>query len=157
MESQRGLDTHHEEPPTCILELAQLVEKDFGLEQGFLNNMMLTFYFNGKDQYLPNHQDKAVDYQSKGKVEDKSQIFNLSFGNRFGDATMAASIAAQRFGRVDFHLACTRCGLARYAAGSAVCVAIGGRMPLVWPVTLGGLHGRRSRGWRPQTTATSRR
>ena len=42
--------------------------------------MMLTFYFNGKDQFLPNHQDKAVDYQSKGKVENKSQIFNFSFG-----------------------------------------------------------------------------
>ena len=79
---QHGEDwTLIEEPPACILELAQLVEKDFGLEQGHLNNMMLTFYFNGKDQFLPNHLDKAAGYQSKGKVENKSRIFNFSFGD----------------------------------------------------------------------------
>ena len=69
-----------EEPPACILELAQLAEREFGMEAGHLNNMMLTFYFNGKDQHLPNHQDKAVDFKSEGKIENTSKIFNFSFG-----------------------------------------------------------------------------
>ena len=69
-----------EEPLAYILELAQLAEREFGLEAGHLNNMMLTFYFNGKDQHLPNHQDKAVDFKSEGKIENTSKIFNFSFG-----------------------------------------------------------------------------
>ena len=69
-----------EEPPRCILDLCSCVEEHFRLGRGFLNNMMLTYYPHGSDQYLVNHQDKAVDHRSTGDVEDRSPIFNFSFG-----------------------------------------------------------------------------
>ena len=69
-----------EAPPDCIQELCRDVERQYGLQVGHLNNMMLTYYYHGSDQFLVNHQDKAVDYRCQGAVEDQNDIFNFSFG-----------------------------------------------------------------------------
>ena len=66
--------------PSQIQAVANLVEKRFGHPTGYLNQALATFYWNGKDQHIPAHQDKVVSAESESKVEDKTPIYNLSFG-----------------------------------------------------------------------------
>ena len=61
-------------------EIANFLEERFGHERGFLNIAMATYYWNGKVQYIPPHQDKAVSKETAGKVEDFAPIYNIAFG-----------------------------------------------------------------------------
>jgi alkylated DNA repair dioxygenase AlkB len=66
--------------PSQIQAVASLIEDRFGHPTGYLNQALATFYWNGKDQHIPAHQDKVVSAESDSKVEDKTPIYNLSFG-----------------------------------------------------------------------------
>ena len=46
-----------EATPAPILECARLIEAHFGLEAGYLNSQLVTYYVHGKDQYIRIHQD----------------------------------------------------------------------------------------------------
>lgn len=63
-----------------LLRVAALLEDKFSHPRGFLNLAMATFYWNGKDQHIVPHQDKAVSKESTGKVENTAPIYNLSLG-----------------------------------------------------------------------------
>ena len=67
-------------PPRLVQDLARRLEEHFGHPKGFLNSPMATFYFDGKHQYLKNHQDKAHSCESTGKIESAAPIYNLSLG-----------------------------------------------------------------------------
>ena len=67
-------------PPRLVTDLARRLEAHFGHPKGFLNSPMATYYFDGKHQYLKNHQDKAHSYQSTGRVDNAAPIYNLSLG-----------------------------------------------------------------------------
>ena len=68
------------EPMTPILhEAANFLEDHFGHERGFLNLAMATYYWGGKVEYIPPHQDKSVSKESKGREEDFAPIYNTSF------------------------------------------------------------------------------
>ena len=68
------------EPMTPILhEAAIFLEDHFGHERGFLNLAMATYYWGGKVEYIPPHQDKSVSKESKGREEDFAPIYNTSF------------------------------------------------------------------------------
>ena len=55
-------------------------EDKFCHPAGYLNQALATFYWHGETQYIPAHQDKAVSAEAEGAVEDKTPIYNLSFG-----------------------------------------------------------------------------
>ena len=44
------------------------------------NLAMATYYWNGKANYIPVHQDKKITTGSLGRVETASRIFNVSLG-----------------------------------------------------------------------------
>eukprot|EP00959_Pyramimonas_sp_CCMP1952_P409365 8579180-Pyramimonas_sp.AAC.1 len=67
-------------PPRLVQDFARWLEKHFGHPQGFLNNQMATYYYDGKHQYLKNHQDKAHSCESTGQIESAAPIYNLSLG-----------------------------------------------------------------------------
>ena len=67
-------------PPRLVQDFARRLEKRFGHPQGFLNNQMATYYYDGKHQYLKNHQDKAHSCESTGQIESAAPIYNLSLG-----------------------------------------------------------------------------
>ena len=67
-------------PPRLVKKMARRLEAHFGLPKGFLNSFMATFYYNGKFQFLVNHQDKGHSCQSTGRVENAAPIYNLSLG-----------------------------------------------------------------------------
>ena len=66
--------------PPPVRALGARIEKVFGHSAGYLNHALATFYWNGLDQHIPQHQDKAVDRCSRGRVESKSPIYNVAFG-----------------------------------------------------------------------------
>ena len=69
------------EPMAPILhEVANVLEERFSHPKGFLNTQLATFYFDGTNHYLKNHQDKAHSCESTGKIENKAPIYNLSLG-----------------------------------------------------------------------------
>ena len=61
-------------PPRLVTDLARRLEAHFGHPKGFLNSPMATYYFDGKHQYLINHQDKVHSYQSTGRVENAAAV-----------------------------------------------------------------------------------
>jgi hypothetical protein len=67
-------------PPRLVQGLARRLEEHFGHPKGFLNSPMATYYFDGKHQYLKNHQDKAHSCQSTGQIESAAPIYNISLG-----------------------------------------------------------------------------
>ena len=67
-------------PPPLVQNLARRLEAHFGHPRGFLNSPMATYYFDGKNQYLVNHQDKSHSCESTGKIESAAPIYNLSLG-----------------------------------------------------------------------------
>ena len=69
-----------EPPPPLVQKVARRLEVHFGHPRGFLNSSIATFYFDGKHQYLKNHQDKAHSCQSNTRVESAAPIYNLSLG-----------------------------------------------------------------------------
>ena len=44
------------------------------------NLAMATYYWNGKEHYIPVHRDKKIITGSLGRVETASRIFNVSLG-----------------------------------------------------------------------------
>ena len=67
-------------PPPLVQKLARRLEAHFGHPRGFLNGPMATYYFDGKNQYLVNHQDKSHSCESTGQIESAAPIYNLSLG-----------------------------------------------------------------------------
>ena len=65
--------------PSPVRALGARIEEAFGHQPGYLNQALATFYWNGLEQYIPQHQDKAVDKMS-GKIESNSNIYNVAFG-----------------------------------------------------------------------------
>ena len=68
-------------PPPLVSDIARQLEKHFGHSPGYLNSPLATFYYNGTDQKLVIHQDKAHSYQSTGLIETFAPIYNLSLGD----------------------------------------------------------------------------
>ena len=65
--------------PSPVRALGARIEEAFGHQPGYLNQALATFYWNRRDQHIPQHQDKAVDKMS-GKIESNSNIYNVAFG-----------------------------------------------------------------------------
>ena len=65
--------------PSPVRALGARIEEAFGHQPGYLNQALATFYWNGLEQHIPQHQDKAVDKLS-GKIESNSNIYNVAFG-----------------------------------------------------------------------------
>ena len=75
---QEKKDWHRvEDMPQELLAVIDEIEKVFGVRP---NHAIATYYHNGKEQWIPVHQDKAVSLGSKGGIESKTTIFNLSLG-----------------------------------------------------------------------------
>ncbi len=74
---QEKRDWHRVEmmPPELLAIIVELEER-FGVRP---NHVIATYYHNGKEQWIPVHQDKAVSLGST-KIETKTTIFNLSLG-----------------------------------------------------------------------------
>jgi len=66
-----------EQMPPEILAVVDEIERVFGVRP---NHVIATYYHNGKEQWIPVHQDKAISIESKGPVESQTTIFNLSLG-----------------------------------------------------------------------------
>jgi intergrase/recombinase len=65
--------------PPRIKELMDKVNERFGTK---CNHCVITFYWDGKDFYIPPHQDKAHSKESKSKkVEDAKPIINMALGS----------------------------------------------------------------------------
>ena len=65
--------------PSPVRALGARIEEAFGHQPGYLNQALATFYWNGLEQHIPQHQDKAVDKMS-GKIESNNNIYNVAFG-----------------------------------------------------------------------------
>ena len=75
---QEKRDWHRvEDMPPELLAVVDEIVKVFGVRP---NHAIATYYHNGKEQWIPVHQDKAVSIGSKGGVESQTTIFNLSLG-----------------------------------------------------------------------------
>lgn len=66
-----------EKIPPPVRAVIELIETQFGAKT---NLAMATYYWNGKEHYIPVHQDKKVTLQSEGRVETASRIFNVALG-----------------------------------------------------------------------------
>ena len=66
-----------EKIPPPVRAVMDFIEAQFGAKT---NLAMATYYWNGKDCYIPVHQDKKITTGSLGRVETASRIFNVSLG-----------------------------------------------------------------------------
>jgi hypothetical protein len=66
-----------EKIPPPARAVMDFIEAQFGAKT---NLAMATYYWNGKDHYIPEHSDKKVTLGSEGSVETASRIFNVSLG-----------------------------------------------------------------------------
>lgn len=63
--------------PPPVRAVMDCIEAQFGAKT---NLAMATYYWNGKENYIPVHQDKKITIGSLGRVETASRIFNVSLG-----------------------------------------------------------------------------
>ena len=66
-----------EKIPPPVRAVMDFIEAQFGAKT---NLAMATYYWNGKENYIPVHQDKKITTGSLGRVETASRIFNVSLG-----------------------------------------------------------------------------
>ena len=66
-----------EKIPPPVRAIMDFIEDRFGAKT---NLAMATYYWNGKDHYIPAHCDRKVTVASEGRVETASRIFNVSLG-----------------------------------------------------------------------------
>jgi len=66
-----------EKIPPPVRAVMDFIRERFGVQT---NLAMATYYYNGRDHYIPAHQDKRVSLASEGRVENSTQIFNISLG-----------------------------------------------------------------------------
>ena len=62
---------------TAVRAVVDFIGVQFGAET---NLAMATYYWNGREHYIPVHQDKKITTGSLGRVETASRIFNVSLG-----------------------------------------------------------------------------
>ena len=64
--------------PPPVRAVMDLIEQSFNVR---VNRALATYFWNGKDYYIPAHQDKRVTVASgDSRVETASRIFNVSLG-----------------------------------------------------------------------------
>ena len=64
--------------PPPVRAVMDYIEERFGTKT---NLAMSTYYWNGKEHYIPAHQDKKITVASgPGRVETASRIFNIALG-----------------------------------------------------------------------------
>ena len=66
-----------EKIPPPVRAVMDFIETQFGAKT---NLAMATYYWNGKEHYIPVHCDKKVSIESEGRVETATRIFNVSLG-----------------------------------------------------------------------------
>ena len=66
-----------EKIPTPVRAVIDFIEAQFGVKT---NLAMATYYWNGREHYIPVHCDKKVSSETEGRVETASRIFNVSLG-----------------------------------------------------------------------------
>ena len=62
--------------PAELLAVVEKIQEVFGVRP---NHVIATYYHNGKDQWIPVHQDKGVS-RGSGFVESQTTTFNLALG-----------------------------------------------------------------------------
>lgn len=92
-----------EHPPPSVAQVARKLEAHFNHQPGFLNTSMATFYYDGRNQHIRNHQDKSHSYESKGKIESSAPIYNLSLGAS-RNFVIADLISLGKKRRADMHI-----------------------------------------------------
>ena len=65
-----------EDMPAELLAVVEKIHEVFGVRP---NHVIATYYHNGKDQWIPVHQDKGVS-RGSGFVESQTTTFNLALG-----------------------------------------------------------------------------
>ena len=63
--------------PPPVRAVMDFIAAQFGAKT---NLAMATYYWNGKEHYIPVHCDKKVSIESEGRVETATRIFNVSLG-----------------------------------------------------------------------------
>ena len=65
------------EMPPQVQVVAKMIEDKFCHPAGYLNQALATFYWHGKTQYIPAHQDKAVSAEAEGASPSKAHLFPM--------------------------------------------------------------------------------
>lgn len=82
-DNARALDrwgSYHEswvrvdEPPEILRKCCEKLRKDFNLSENGVNSILVNYYYDGENTYIPAHRDTT------NSLEDGSQIFCLSLG-----------------------------------------------------------------------------